>query len=89
MGNVSILYCYTHIPCFYNRYRLFGLTFWSVGHYRGAVTINGTWNYYDGLWERHNKRDSKNVQHMSHLLPLAFSCPTVSILHQIFHSGWT
>ena len=33
----------------------FGLTFWSGGHYRGAVTINGTWNYYDGLWERHNK----------------------------------
>ena len=28
-------------------------------------------------------RDSKNVQQMSHLLPLAFSCPTVSILRQI------
>ena len=24
-------------------------------HYRGAVTINATWHYYDGLWERHNK----------------------------------
>ena len=24
-------------------------------HYKGAVTINGTWHYYDGLWERHNK----------------------------------
>ena len=23
--------------------------------YRRAVTINGTCNYYDGLWERHNK----------------------------------
>ena len=34
-------------------------------------------------------RDSKNVQQMSHLLPLAFSCPTVSILRQIFYSGWT
>ena len=24
-------------------------------HYRGAVTSNGTWHYYGGLWERHNK----------------------------------
>ena len=28
-------------------------------------------------------RDSKNVRQMSHLLPLAFSCPTLSILRQI------
>ena len=28
-------------------------------------------------------RDSKNVRQMSHLLQLAFSCPTVSILRQI------
>ena len=28
-------------------------------------------------------RDSKNVQQMSHLLPLAFSCPTVSILRHL------
>ena len=27
----------------------------SGGHYRGAVIINGTWNYNDALWERHNK----------------------------------
>ena len=28
-------------------------------------------------------KNSKNVRQMSHLLPLAFSCPTVSILRQI------
>ena len=59
--------------------------------YRGAVTINGTCNYYDGLWERHNKGQGlkKNVQQMSYLLLLAFSYLTVFILHQIFYSGWT
>ena len=59
--------------------------------YRGAVTINDTCNYYDGLWERHNKGQGleKNVQQMSYLLLLAFSYLTVFILHQIFYSGWT
>ena len=38
-----------------NRYLLFGLTFWSGGHYRGAVLVNGVWYHYDGLWERNSR----------------------------------
>ena len=38
-----------------NRYLLFGLTVWSVGHYRGAVSVSGVWNDNDGLWERNRR----------------------------------
>ena len=37
------------------RYLLFGLTFWSGGHYRGVVLVNGVWHHYDGLWERNSR----------------------------------
>lgn len=38
-----------------NRYHVFGLTFQSAGHYRGAVMVNGVWHHYDGLWERNTR----------------------------------
>ena len=31
------------------------MTFWSGGHYRGAVLVNGEWNHYDGLWKRNSR----------------------------------
>ena len=31
------------------------LTFWSGGHYRGAVLVNGVWHHYDRLWERNSR----------------------------------
>ncbi|KAL9977672.1 hypothetical protein ACROYT_G015104 [Oculina patagonica] len=46
-------------------YHLFGLTFWSGGHYRGAVLVNGVWHHYDGLWERNTRGQAglcKNAQ---------------------------
>ena len=33
----------------------FSLTLWSGGHYRGAVSVSGVWNDYDGLWERNRR----------------------------------
>ena len=46
---------YLNISLLLNRYPLFGLTFWSGGHYRGAVLVNRVWHHYDGLWERNSR----------------------------------